>query len=175
MRTGATDDDTATLVVRNGDVSAEHLRAISHEFHAHAVVARVSLIETPTVVLNAEGQSAFCRGKLNRDLGYAPMADGVRERFLRDAIEMSGGTVIERQRLLQGGIEVGSDPVTFHASNRHRLQAGNQTAAIRADWSESTRHGARRLDGAIHETDDVLDVGTRGRVFLPELDRKSVV
>ena len=88
MWTRAAHDDTTTLVVRNGDVSAEHLRAISHEFHAHAVIARVSLIETPTVVLNAQGQSAFCRGEVNRDLSDATMANCVGECFLRDAIEV---------------------------------------------------------------------------------------
>src|SRR4051794_21359560 len=67
MRTSATDHDAAIRRVRDGHVTAQHLGAIAHEFHSHAVAARVSFIETPTVVLNTEGQCSFCRGELDGD------------------------------------------------------------------------------------------------------------
>src|SRR4030095_1068332 len=99
MRTGAAYDDAAALIVRDSDITAQHLCAITHQLHPHPVVARVSFIETPTVVLNAEGQGTFCRGELNRDLCDAPVAYRVGERLLGDAIKVRRSTVIERQRL----------------------------------------------------------------------------
>src|SRR6188768_929770 len=126
MRACATHDHATPLIVRDGDVAAQHLRAVTHELHAHAVVARVSLIETPTVVLNAEGQCALCRGEVNCDLRDASVADRIGERLLRDAIKVRRSTIIERQRLLEGGIEMRTDAIAFHSPHRHRLQPGDE-------------------------------------------------
>ena len=43
---------------------------------------------------------------------------------------MRRGSIIERERLLQRGIEVGADPIAFHSPDCHRLQAGDEAAAI---------------------------------------------
>ena len=57
MRASAAHGDPAALVVLDGDVPAQHLRAIAHELHSHAI-AGISLVKTPPVVLHAEGQGA---------------------------------------------------------------------------------------------------------------------
>ena len=134
MRAGATDDHATPLVVRDGDVAAQHLCAVTHELHAHAVVARVSLIETPTVVLHAQCQSALCRGEVNRDLRDASVANCICESLLGYSIKVRRSTIIERERLLEGRIEMRPDAVAFHSSDRHRLQSGDEAAPVGTDW-----------------------------------------
>src|SRR3569832_1389132 len=85
VRAGTAHHHAAALVVRDGDVAAQHLRAVTHEFHPHAV-AGVSFIETPTVVLDGEGQRAFCRGEVDADLRDPAVADRVGEGLLGDPV-----------------------------------------------------------------------------------------
>src|SRR6478735_8212503 len=111
MRAGATDDHPTPLVVRNGDVAAQHLCAVAHELQPQAFVARVSLIETPTVVLHAQCQSALCRGEVNCDLRDASVAYCVGESLLGDSVKVRRSTIIERERLLEGRIEMRPDAI----------------------------------------------------------------
>src|SRR3569832_1552099 len=85
VRAGTAHHHAAARVVRDGDVAAQHLRAVTHELHSHAV-AGVSFIETPTVVLDGQRQGTFCRGELDRDLRDPAVADRVGECLLGNAV-----------------------------------------------------------------------------------------
>src|SRR3954468_6953582 len=85
VRAGTTHHHAAALVAGDRDVATEHLRAVSHEFHSHAV-AGISFIETPTVVLHGECQGTIGGGQLDTYLGYPPVPDRIGECLLRDPV-----------------------------------------------------------------------------------------